>query len=230
MHDKSNALAGMVGKMAHDLRTPLAVVHTTTNMLLNPRYQLSPEQVGEQHERIRRNAEILNRLIGELADLAQLGAGGLTIESELLTLSEVLREAMMALEVQAREAGLNLSVETSEAGLQLQADHARLLQMLQSVIGFALSTAARGSQARVSSRQQDGAAIIDVKVGGVALSADDLAQVLDPASDYGKRVPKIAGGFGLYIAKGIAEAHGGSLRCNPAAGDMVFSISLPLKA
>jgi K+-sensing histidine kinase KdpD len=76
MDDKLKSLEASLAKLAHDLRTPLAVVHTTTNMLLNPKYQLAPEQVREQHERIRRNVEVLNRLVGELAELAHAGADG----------------------------------------------------------------------------------------------------------------------------------------------------------
>ena len=60
-----------MSKMAHDLRTPLAVVHTTTNMLLNPKYKFSDEQVREQHERIQRNVEVMDRLIGQLSELAK---------------------------------------------------------------------------------------------------------------------------------------------------------------
>ncbi len=70
MDDKSKSLDATLTKMAHDLRTPLAVIHTTTNMLLNPKYTFTEAQVREQHERIQRNVEILNRLIGELAVLA----------------------------------------------------------------------------------------------------------------------------------------------------------------
>lgn len=71
MDDKPKNLEAVLAKMAHDLRTPLAVVHTTTNMLLNPKYQFSEAQVREQHERIQRNVEVMNRLIGELSELAR---------------------------------------------------------------------------------------------------------------------------------------------------------------
>lgn len=71
MDDNSKNLADALTKIVHDLRTPLAVVHTTSNMLLNPKYKLTEDQVREQHERIQRNAEILNRLIGELSELAK---------------------------------------------------------------------------------------------------------------------------------------------------------------
>lgn len=75
MDDKSANLEAALAKMAHDLRTPLAVVQTTTNMLLNPKYQFSEIQIREQHERIQRNVEVLNRLIGELSELARTASG-----------------------------------------------------------------------------------------------------------------------------------------------------------
>ena len=74
MDENSKELRDVVSKMAHDLRTPLAVVHTTTNMLLNPKYRFSDEQVREQHERIQRNVEVMNRLIGELSEIAKPGS------------------------------------------------------------------------------------------------------------------------------------------------------------
>ena len=73
MDESSKDLRDVVSKMAHDLRTPLAVVHTTTNMLLNPKYKFSDEQVREQHERIQRNVEVMHRLIGQLSEIAKPG-------------------------------------------------------------------------------------------------------------------------------------------------------------
>ena len=69
MEHKSKNLETVLAKMAHDLRTPLAVVHTTTSMLLNPKYKFTDGQVREHHERIQRNVEVMNRLIGELSQL-----------------------------------------------------------------------------------------------------------------------------------------------------------------
>lgn len=71
MDEKLKGLEAVLAKMAHDLRTPLAVVHTTTNMLLNPKYKFSEEQVREQHQRIQRNLEVMDRLITQLSELAR---------------------------------------------------------------------------------------------------------------------------------------------------------------
>ena len=70
MTDNAKDLETVLAKMAHDLRTPLSVVHTTTNMLLNPKYQFTPDQVREQHQRIQRNVEVMDRLIAQLSELA----------------------------------------------------------------------------------------------------------------------------------------------------------------
>ena len=76
MDEKSKGLEAVLAKMAHDLRTPLSVVHTTTNMLLNPKYQFTPDQVREQHQRIQRNVEVMDRLIAQLSELARNGGSG----------------------------------------------------------------------------------------------------------------------------------------------------------
>jgi K+-sensing histidine kinase KdpD len=78
MDEQPKGLEAVLAKMAHDLRTPLSVVHTTTNMLLNPKYKFSEEQVREQHQRIQRNVEVMDRLITQLSELARSGtvAGG----------------------------------------------------------------------------------------------------------------------------------------------------------
>jgi K+-sensing histidine kinase KdpD len=76
MDEQPKGLEAVLGKMAHDLRTPLSVVHTTTNMLLNPKYNFSEEQVREHHQRIQRNVEVMDRLITQLSELAQSGTAG----------------------------------------------------------------------------------------------------------------------------------------------------------
>ena len=71
MDEKPKGLEAVLAKMTHDLRTPLAVVHTTTNMLLNPKYKFIDDQLREQYLRIQRNVEVLERLITELSELTQ---------------------------------------------------------------------------------------------------------------------------------------------------------------
>src|SRR3954465_5645322 len=97
--------------VSHDLRTPLSVVQTTASMLLNPKYNLSPQQVREQHERIKRNVELMNRMIGDLMDMASLRAGKLSIDARPMAIDDALREAVAMHEAPAREKGIALHYE-----------------------------------------------------------------------------------------------------------------------
>jgi len=81
MDEKLKGLEAVLAKMAHDLRTPLAVVHTTTNMLLNPKYKFTEEQVREQLQRIQRNVEVMDRLVSELSELARPASEAATGDS-----------------------------------------------------------------------------------------------------------------------------------------------------
>ncbi len=97
--------------VSHDMRTPLSVVHTTASMLLNPKYQLTPQQIREQHERIKRNVDLMNRMIGDLMDMANLRSGKLSIDPKPTVINDVLREAVTAHEAPARDKGLTLAYD-----------------------------------------------------------------------------------------------------------------------
>ena len=124
--------------VSHDLRTPLAVVHTTASMLLNPKYQLSPQQVREQHERIRRNVELMNRMIGDLLDMASLRAGQLSIDPKPIVINDALRDAVVAHEAAARDKGITLTYDAGHDVMRAEADRARLSQLFHNLIGIAV--------------------------------------------------------------------------------------------
>ncbi len=220
MEDKSKSLDAVLAKVAHELRTPLAVVHTTTNMLLNPKYQLTQEQVRDQHERIRRNAELMNRLIGEISDLAQLHAGTLAIDIKPISIDDVLRDAVTASEGAANDKDISLSCH---AGNQTQAlaDRTRLLQLFQDLLHHAIKSSDSDSRISVDSNVIDGKVHVEITGSGLKLTAEDISNVFVPWRN--------GTGLGLFIGKGIVEAHGGQIDCRsqPGAGT-TFSVTLPL--
>jgi signal transduction histidine kinase len=217
--------------VSHDMRTPLAVVHTTASMLLNPKYQLSPPQIREQHERIRRNVDLMNRMIGDLLDMASLRAGQLSIEPQPVIINEVLRDAVTAHELAARDKGISLGYDAGNDVMHAQADRARLMQLFQNLIGNSVKFCKAGDRITVVSRTRGNEARIEISDTGPGIAPEDLPHIFDPYYSASRKHQKSGTGLGLYIGKGIVDAHGGRIQCasEPGVGTR-FEIALPLAA
>jgi signal transduction histidine kinase len=228
MADELKSLEDLLAIITHDLRTPLAVVHTTTTMLMNPKYQLGPEQVREQYERIRRNVDVMNQMLGELSDLTHLRTGKFSVTNQPVLIDEVLREAVAAQEKTATEKGLTISLEGGSATLTAGGDRTRLLQAFQTLLGYAIRSGKDGDRIAVTSSAHGGQAQIDIASAGAILAPEDLAQVFDPYHS-NSGCQKSRAGLAMYIAKGIVDAHQGQIRVNSQAGTgTTFSVTLPL--
>jgi signal transduction histidine kinase len=228
---ESQLLAEVLAIVSHDLRTPLSVVHTTASMLLNPKYQLTPQQVREQHERIRRNAELMNRMIGDVVDMVNLRAGKLSIDPHPLTLNDPLGEAVAAHQAAARDKGITLAYEPGSEMMQVAADRARLTQLFQNLIGNAIKNCNAGGSVTITSHARGTDAQIEISDTGPGIPAEDLPHIFDPHYRGAAGQQKSAARLGLYIGKGIVDAHAGQIRCasEPGAGT-TFHIALPLAA
>src|SRR6185295_1907083 len=217
--------------VSHDMRTPLSVVHTTASMLLNPKYQLSPQQVREQYERIKRNADLMNRMIGDLLDMANLRAGKLSIDLKPMIVNEVLRDSVNSHEAPAREKGLALTYDAGGDVMPADADRARLTQLFHNLIGNAIKFCKSGDRITVASRTRGGLAHIEISDTGPGIAPEDLPHIFDPYYSASRKHQKTGTGLGLYISKGIVDAHGGQIRCTSQPGvGTTFSITLPLTA
>jgi two-component system, sensor histidine kinase and response regulator len=217
--------------VSHDMRTPLSVVQTTASMLLNPKYQFTPQQTREQLERIKRNVEQMNRMIGDLMDMANLRAGNLAIDPKDTVINDLLREAVTAHDGPARDKGLALTYDSGTDVMRVQADRARLMQLFQNLLGNAVKFCKAGDHISVSSRTRGNQALIEIADTGPGIAAEDLPHIFDPYYSASRKHQKTGTGLGLYIGKGIVDAHGGQIRCasQPGAGT-TFSITLPLTA
>lgn len=222
-------LDAVLGIVSHDLRTPLAVVQTTTSMLLNPKYQLNPDQVREQHARIRRNVDLMNRMIGDVMDMVSLRSGGLSITRAPLNVNDAVREAMSTQESPARDKKISLTGDIGAEATPVEADRARLIQLFQNLVGTAIELSKAGDSITVTAAARGGEAHIDIAASGVAIASADLPHIFDPHDSASRKHPKTGTGLGLYVARGIVHAHGGQIRCSSAPGaGTTFTVTLPL--
>jgi two-component system sensor histidine kinase/response regulator len=214
--------------VSHDLRTPLGVIHASTAVFLDPRYSPTPAQAREQYLRIMRNVELMNRMIGDLLDMVNLRSGRLSIQWKMEPVQGLVQESVAAYEKPAQEKGLHLQLYPPGADIQMSCDRARLVQVFSNLLGNAVKFCKPGDSITVRSETRSGVLTFEVADTGPGIAADDLPHIFDPYWSAGKH--KSAGtGLGLYIAKGIVEAHGGNLRVTSQPGvGTTFYVTLPI--
>jgi signal transduction histidine kinase len=212
--------------VAHDLRNPLNTISMATATLLDmegaDKTRTSPLRI------IRRSGERMNHLIQDLLSVTTIEAGRLSIAPRKLHVNDLLHEAQEALEPIAREKSLTLSVEAAADLPPVRADSGRVLQVFSNLVGNAVKFTPAGGSITLSAGRAD---------GKVHLSVTDTGPGIPPA-----QIPRLFGkfwqakrgdgrgvGLGLAIAKGIVEAHGGTITVQSELGrGSVFTFALPL--
>jgi signal transduction histidine kinase len=212
--------------VAHDLRSPLNTISMATSLLLD-----LPTTEADRIKRlkiIKRTGEGMERLIKDLLSVTTIEAGRLSIATRKLTVEDLFQDASEMLEGIAREKSITLTVEGAADLPPVRGDPARVLQVFSNLVGNAVKFTPPGGVITLSaSRAGDGirCAIADT---GPGIPPEDLPRIFGKFWQ-SKRGDHRGVGLGLAIARGIVEAHGGSMAVRSEVGrGSVFSFSLPV--
>jgi signal transduction histidine kinase len=212
--------------VAHDLRNPLNTISMATATLLDMQgadtTRTSPLKI------IRRSGERMNHLIQDLLSVTTIEAGRLSIAPRRLHVNDLLHEAQEALEPIAREKGLTLTVDVAADLPAVRADSGRVLQVFSNLVGNAVKFTPAGGTITLSATRADGKVQISVSDTGPGIPAAQIPRLFGKFWQ-AKRGDGRGVGLGLAIAKGIVEAHGGTITVESEMGrGSVFTFALPL--
>jgi signal transduction histidine kinase len=175
----------------------------------------------------------LERLIGELLDLARLEGGGGSLQTAPVPIADLFDRVAARHGRALQSAGLTLEAAVDPAARQVNGDRDRLEQALQNLAANAIRYAPRGSVVRLSSRAAAGAVVVSVEDAGVdGITAEHLPHIFDRfyKADASRAGVKGGSGLGLSIVKAIVERHGGTISVTSRPGRTVFEIVLPAAA
>jgi signal transduction histidine kinase len=216
--------------IAHELRDPLVPLKNLAHVLRGQK--LDVEWSVTASGIIDRQVLAMARLIDDLLDSSHLASGNLHLKREQATASEIVARAVDTVRplVQARAHKLTVSVPPES--IVLYADVSRMCQVLHNLIGNAAKYTQCGGQIRVDVRRESDEVVVTVSDNGTGIAPVNLQAIFEPFEQGGlAATPRSTGGvgIGLYLARNLVEAHGGTLLAMSAGaeGGSKFVIRLP---
>jgi signal transduction histidine kinase len=200
----------MIADVAHELRTPLAVMQANLEGMTDGILPLDLEQVASLHEQ----TLLLNRLVGDLRLLSLAESGELQLERSNTGLDLLIRKVVERILPQARQQGVELDVDIQAGIPRVSVDTDRISQVLNNLIDNALRYTPQGKTITVKAEvlvRSHGTVQISVTDPGPGIGADDLPSIFDRFYRADRSRTRLSGGsgLGLAIVKQLIEAHGG---------------------
>jgi signal transduction histidine kinase len=220
-----------LGIVSHDLRNLLGGIVMNASVLSDRAAKgTDGKQELVEAKRIQRYAARMNRLIEDLVDVASMDAGRLAIAPARGDAAKMIGEAVDSYRAAASAKGVSLEAEKVERPLLADFDHDRMLQVFANLITNSIKFTAAGGKIRVRADRAGDELRFSVSDTGSGIPASMLEAVFERFWQVGKNDRRGAG-LGLYISKGIVEAHGGRIWAESKVGEgSRFCFTLPCAA
>lgn len=216
----------LLADVSHELHTPLTTIRGYVETLRMPDVPMTDADRARALAIVDDEAVRLERLIGDLLDLAKLEASGSALRLERVPAASLWARLRDRHAPAAAQAGVVLEFE--ESPLVLEVDGGRLEQALSNLIANALRFTPRGGTVRVRAVDQRDVVHIDVIDRGEGIAPEDQARLFDRFYKPDASRSRGGTGLGLSIVRAIAEAHGGraEVESTPRHGS-TFRLVLP---
>jgi signal transduction histidine kinase len=219
--------ADFVSIVSHDLRSPMATVIGSARTLQQRWRELEPQQRDSFIALIADETSRLAALISDVLDTSRIDSGAFSFSFRNVDLGTLVRDVAAAAALAQHEVPVQAEVQGDLSAVR--ADPERIRQALTNLIENAVKWSPHATPVRIVARATNGVVRIDVRDSGPGIPSDQQRLIFDKfgRADVGGRA-RPGTGLGLYIARSILEAHGGSLELASTVGrGSTFTIVLP---
>jgi len=207
--------------MSHELRTPLNAILGFSEIISSRIFAKDDERTVEYANLIHSSGKHLLALINDILDLAKIEAGRWQLQETELSLYAVASDTLQQVTWRAQNDHIILENAIAPGLETIYADERSIRQILLNLLSNAVKFTPENGIVRVfAQRHADGGMIVGVSDTGIGIAPEDQAKVFDSFGQ-GKHDVAIADkgtGLGLTIVKGLAEAHGGTVRLESEVG------------
>ena len=214
----------LLAVVSHDLKDPLNVIQMASQLA---RLQVKDAAALATLERIDRATTRMRVLISDLLDLSKIEAGRFQIHLGRFEVRALVADAV-SLQTQIAETKSVWLDSSDVEDILLVADRDRLFQVLTNLLGNAIKFSPDGSDIKISAQHVDGFVRFDVRDKGAGISPNLLPHVFDRYWQAPRSRAREGSGLGLFIAKGLVDAHGGRISVDSHVGEgSTFTFTVP---
>lgn len=219
-----------VSTVSHELRTPLTSIAGSLGLIAGGAVGSLPEKAARLISIAQSNSQRLVRLINDVLDMEKLASGSLPFHMTEASLSDVAARSLEMTRGYADQLGVELVLEGDEAPAAVRGDPDRLIQIVTNLVSNAAKYSPRGGEVTVRVSGDGSTARLSVSDSGPGVPEAFRDRIFSrfAQADASDARGKSGTGLGLYIAKEIAERHGGRLWFeSPPSGGALFHLELP---
>jgi signal transduction histidine kinase len=219
--------ADFVSMVSHELRAPMASVIGCAQTLNRRWRELTQEQRESFIGLIESETSRLSHLVGDVLDTSRIEAGTFSYAFGEVDLEELVRETAAVVSLGQDE--VRVTTHVAPALPPVHGDRERLRQLLWNLLANAVKYTVTGDEVEVAAATEDGVVAVSVRDHGPGIPPESQRLIFEKFGRVSQDgLSKPGAGLGLFIARSIAEAHGGSLDVDSDAGaGATFTVRLP---
>lgn len=215
--------------MVHELRSPLTAIKAASSMLVFQDEKLNKEEKDKILHLIDEQARKLLDEIAIILDAAKLDSGMFTVKKVKGDMEKLIEEKITFFKAQAQNKQISLTADITGKLPLLCFDTTYIAQVLNNLLSNSLKFTNPGGKITIRAFLKAGTMIVSVSDNGIGIPKEKQGMLFAKFMQVGKSDQNIGTGLGLYIVKGIVQAHGGNVTLESQVGvGTTISFSLPL--
>lgn len=214
--------------IVHELRAPAASIRGAIDLILSDTIK-DEDKVNMLHV-AKTSSERMLSDISELLDSAKLESGNLSVVKEVADFNDIIKKSVDLLSFQARVKHINIFLNLQKNIPESMLDSARIGQVVNNLVSNSIKFTPEDGKITIKSSLEGRILTLLVEDTGIGIPEDKKPYLFSKFANIGKERQKDSSGLGLYITKGIVEAHGGKIWVESSAGEgtKVF-VQIPLE-
>jgi len=203
---------------AHELKTPLISIYGYTDYILTKHEKELNQEIKDDLHIVQRNITRLRNYMNQLLDVMKIDEDKLKLNKERINICEIMDNCINELSYQINEKKHQL-LRTCENQIMLDIDSERIFQVLSNLLSNAIKFTPENGAIEISGQKGEHEYVFRIRDNGIGLTPSELEKIFNKFEmakqlDDDTLAKEKGTGLGLYIAKGIIEAHGGRIQAS----------------